>query len=57
MVGLFVVADGEANAESSFFRSWLADIYNKLLGLKAAISSALPHAWKWGHGKSDNTCS
>jgi hypothetical protein len=56
MVHWFAAAEGEANAESSFFQSWLADIYHKLLGLKAAISSALPHAWKWGHGKSDNAC-
>lgn len=55
MAHWFAAADGEANAKSSFFQSWLADIYNTLVGLKAAISLALPHAWKWGHGKS-NTC-
>jgi hypothetical protein len=56
MVHWFAAAEVEVNAEASFFQSWLAHIYDKLLGLKAAISSALPHAWKWGHGKSDNTC-
>jgi hypothetical protein len=56
MVRWFAAAEGEANAEPSFFQSWLADIYSKLLELKAAISSALPDAWKLGHGKSDNTC-
>jgi len=56
MVHWFAEADGNADGQSSSFQSWLASIYSKLLGLKAAISSAIPHAWKWIHGKSDNTC-
>jgi hypothetical protein len=56
MVRWVVAAEGEVNAETFSFQSWLADIYYKLLGLKAAISSALPHAWKLGDGKSHNSC-
>jgi hypothetical protein len=56
MVHWFAETDGKADAQSSSFQSWLVGIYNKLLGLKAAISSAISHSWKWGHGKPDNTC-
>jgi hypothetical protein len=49
-------ADGKVDAQSSSFQSWLADLYNELVGLKAAIRSAISHSWKWSHGKSDNTC-
>jgi hypothetical protein len=57
-IGRWVAADrGEANATPSLVQSWLADIYHSLLGLKAAISAALPHSWKWAHSKPDNACS
>lgn len=56
MIHWVAAAEGEAKAESSSFQSWLADIYYKLLALKAAISAALPDAWKLGDGKSHNTC-
>jgi hypothetical protein len=49
--------EGKTEAQPSFIRSWLAGVYEKLLGLKAAISLAFAHAWKWSHGKPDNTCS
>jgi hypothetical protein len=50
-------AHDKVTVEPSYVQSWLAGVYQKLLGLKVAISSALSHAWKWSHGKSDNTCS
>ena len=56
MLHWFAAASEGTGAGSSAFQSWLADIYTTLLELKAVISSALPHALKWGHGKSGNTC-
>ena len=49
--------DDRAEAETSLIQSLLAGVYDNLLGLKAAIGSALDHAWKWGHSKSGKTCS
>ena len=48
--------DAEPDQERSF-RGWIASVYSKLLGLKAAISLVISQAWKLGHGKPDNTCS
>lgn len=53
----FAIGGDEIEAEPSSIRSWWAPVYERLLGLKAAISLALSHAWKWSHSKPDNTCS
>ena len=56
MVQWFAAANEETDARPSAFQSWLANIYYQLIGLKAAITSALPHEWKWNHDKSGNVC-
>lgn len=55
-IDLWLSTDDEADPERSF-RSWIASIYSKLLGLKAAIGLVFSQAWKLSHGKPDNTCS
>lgn len=49
--------EDKPEAQPSFIKSWLASVYEKLLGLRVAIRLAFAHAWKWSHGKPDNTCS
>ena len=56
-IGLWLLSDNEPDAEQSFFQSWLARVYSKLVGLKAAISLAFSYAWQLGHSKPGNTCS
>jgi hypothetical protein len=56
MFDWLAAAREETDEEPSVLQSWLTDIYIKLVGLKAAITSAIPHAWKWGQGKSSNAC-
>jgi hypothetical protein len=56
MAPWFAGAHEEIDAGPSAFQSWLIEIYTKLVGLKAVITSALPHGWKWGSGKSGNAC-
>jgi hypothetical protein len=55
-IDLWLSTDAEPGPERSF-RSWIASVYSKLLGLKAAIGLVLSQAWQFGHGKPDNTCS
>jgi len=55
MLRWLTVPSERTNAEPAF-QGWLSDIYIKLVGLKAAITSALPRAWKWGHDKSGGAC-
>ena len=49
-------AKHDADAKPSFFQSWLASIYIKLISLKSEIQLVLSYAWKLGHTKPDNTC-
>jgi hypothetical protein len=56
MAHWFGVTHEEAGAAPSGIQSWLAGIYLRLIGLKATIISALPHAWKWDHGKPGKSC-
>lgn len=56
IVHWFAAANEETDAGRSAFQNWLADVYDQLIGLKAAITSALPHEWKWGHDKSGKVC-
>lgn len=46
----------DPDAQPSFFQSWLASIYIKLISLKSAVQLVLSYAWKSGHTKPDNTC-
>jgi hypothetical protein len=50
----WVAATGDATSFSS--QSWLAATYQRLLSLRAAISSAFSHAWRWADHKPSNTC-
>lgn len=50
-------ADHQPDANPSFFQSWLASIYIKLMSLKSAVQLVLAYAWNLGHTKPDNTCS
>jgi hypothetical protein len=48
-------AKNDADAKPSFFQSWLASIYIKLMSLKSAVELVLSY-WNPGHTKPDNTC-
>ena len=49
-------AKQDPDAKPSFFQSWLARIYIKLISLKSAIELVLSYAWKPSNTKPDNTC-
>jgi hypothetical protein len=53
---LWAEIDDGSDAKPSFFQSWLATIYSKLLALKTAVGTALAYAWKLGQTKAPNTC-